>query len=315
MDSGLKQRLIGAAVLVALAVIFLPMLVKEPAPDGSAPDLPFKAPSAPGGPPRSVTSSLSGQAEPTQPTLNEGEPTATASAAEVKLPPVAANGTYVVHFAAFASNEDAELTVSQLQAYGLPAFAEPFTLSGRPAVRVRIGPYQTQAEAEIVRVQAAQVRADVQPRVFMLVDQAAAQRTVAPPEQTGANKPTITPPKQTGANKPAIATAEQSKAANNGQAARANNEQNRVNSSSKAAAPEVGFVVQLGAFSNAAKATDLQESLRKAGVAAFTDTVNTSNGTLTRINAGPVSSRAEANALKSKAKSVLGVDGVVRSHP
>ena len=33
MDTALKQRLIGAVVLVALAVIFLPMLVKGPAPD------------------------------------------------------------------------------------------------------------------------------------------------------------------------------------------------------------------------------------------------------------------------------------------
>ena len=30
MDSALKQRLIGAAVLVALAMIFLPMLLKGP---------------------------------------------------------------------------------------------------------------------------------------------------------------------------------------------------------------------------------------------------------------------------------------------
>src|SRR5690606_1804425 len=38
MDAGLKQRLIGAAVLVALAVIFLPMLVKGPAPDSGVSD-------------------------------------------------------------------------------------------------------------------------------------------------------------------------------------------------------------------------------------------------------------------------------------
>jgi cell division septation protein DedD len=36
VDTPLKQRLIGAIVLVALAVIFLPMLVKGPAPDSGA---------------------------------------------------------------------------------------------------------------------------------------------------------------------------------------------------------------------------------------------------------------------------------------
>jgi len=38
MDSRLKQRLVGAAVLVALAVIFLPMLVQGPAPDSGVSD-------------------------------------------------------------------------------------------------------------------------------------------------------------------------------------------------------------------------------------------------------------------------------------
>ena len=48
MDSALKQRLIGAAVLVALAMIFLPMLLKGP--DTAEPDaarVPLEMPSAP----------------------------------------------------------------------------------------------------------------------------------------------------------------------------------------------------------------------------------------------------------------------------
>src|SRR5690606_41679158 len=49
VDSQLKQRLIGAAVLVALAVIFLPMLVKGPAPDSGVSDVSLKVPDAPQG--------------------------------------------------------------------------------------------------------------------------------------------------------------------------------------------------------------------------------------------------------------------------
>ncbi|HEY4530060.1 MAG TPA: SPOR domain-containing protein, partial [Luteimonas sp.] len=49
MDSGLKQRLIGAAVLIALAVIFLPMLVQGPAPDSGVSDLSLHVPDAPAG--------------------------------------------------------------------------------------------------------------------------------------------------------------------------------------------------------------------------------------------------------------------------
>ena len=49
MESGLKQRLIGAAVLVALAVIFLPMLVQGTAPDSGVSDLPLQMPDQPAG--------------------------------------------------------------------------------------------------------------------------------------------------------------------------------------------------------------------------------------------------------------------------
>ena len=47
MDSRLKQRLIGAAVLVALAVIFLPMLVQGPAPDSGISSVPLSMPDTP----------------------------------------------------------------------------------------------------------------------------------------------------------------------------------------------------------------------------------------------------------------------------
>ena len=47
MDPALKQRLVGAAVLVALAVIFLPMLVQGPAPDSGVADVPLNVPDEP----------------------------------------------------------------------------------------------------------------------------------------------------------------------------------------------------------------------------------------------------------------------------
>ena len=49
MDTRLKQRLIGAAVLIALAVIFLPMLVQGPAPGSGVSDVPLDVPGEPGG--------------------------------------------------------------------------------------------------------------------------------------------------------------------------------------------------------------------------------------------------------------------------
>ena len=49
METALKQRLIGAAVLVALAVIFLPMLIKGPAPESGLSDVSLTSPDAPKG--------------------------------------------------------------------------------------------------------------------------------------------------------------------------------------------------------------------------------------------------------------------------
>src|SRR5690606_32303374 len=47
MEPALKQRLIGAAVLVAIAVIFLPMLIKGPAPESGVSDISLDLPDTP----------------------------------------------------------------------------------------------------------------------------------------------------------------------------------------------------------------------------------------------------------------------------
>ena len=49
MEPALKQRLIGAAVLVALAMIFLPMLVQGPATESGVSDVPLDMPDTPAG--------------------------------------------------------------------------------------------------------------------------------------------------------------------------------------------------------------------------------------------------------------------------
>src|SRR5690606_41714401 len=81
------------------------------------------------------------------------------------------------------------------------------------------------------------------------------------------------------------------------------------------AAPGVGFAVQVGAFSNAAEAERLRERLRGLGFTAFTDTVDTERGRLTRVKAGPVPAREDAERLKSQLRSRAGLDGLVRPHP
>ena len=64
------------------------------------------------------------------------------------------------------------------------------------------------------------------------------------------------------------------------------------------------------------KYSDVPEGLRGLGITAFTDTVDTDKGRLTRVKAGPVPSREEAERLKSQLKARAGLgDGLVRPHP
>ncbi|MCA1713712.1 MAG: SPOR domain-containing protein, partial [Gammaproteobacteria bacterium] len=81
------------------------------------------------------------------------------------------------------------------------------------------------------------------------------------------------------------------------------------------AASGVGFAVQLGAFSKATDADALRDRVRAAGFSAFTESVDTDKGTLTRVRVGPVASRADADALKTQLQARVGVDGIVRPHP
>lgn len=322
MDSRLKQRLVGAAVLVALAVIFLPMLVKGPAPDSGVSDLPLRVPDTPTAGFKTVDLPLvTPQQAPEEgalgvPAAVDGDALTTVDTASARrdsevaepaddepLPPTVAGGGYAVHYGAFASAADAQTVLRQLGSAQLTGYVEPYTLNGRDAQRVRLGPYATRAEAEIVRLRAASLREDVSPRVVTLDAERGSATTPAPSTTattpSPAQRPAATPPAQSPAQPPAAAATPPTPPA----------------APPPAAAPDVGFVVQLGAFSNAADATALRDRLRGQGFTAFTDTVQTDKGRLTRVKAGPVADRAEAERLKSQVRSRAGIDGLVRQHP
>ena len=83
----------------------------------------------------------------------------------------------------------------------------------------------------------------------------------------------------------------------------------------KPAASGTGFAVQVGAFGNVAEAAKLRDRLRAAGFTAFTETVNSDKGALTRVRVGPVLSRTEADQLRAQVSAKAGVSGIVRPHP
>ncbi|MGY1459257.1 MULTISPECIES: SPOR domain-containing protein [unclassified Luteimonas] len=365
MDSGLKQRLVGAAVLIALAVIFLPMLVQGPAPDSGVSDLSLQVPATPSGDyvtrdlplvvPNATTSAglladdgslaivdtatarpegdarhedaadlasdvqalpvtgsdvaaeplapeplaesprevapaptqpvAAAQAEPPAPKPAQPEPPKPAPATPAPTPPAprlpaaTAGGDYAVNFGAYATRADAGTVVERLRRENLPAYVEETRVNGRDAWRVRIGPYAGRADAESARVRATGIGSR------------ASATVVALDAPTPASSGNAAAPRATTASPAAPAA------------------------SAPAAASGTGFAVQLGAFGNVADANALRDKLRAAGIGAFTDTVQTDQGTLTRVKAGPVATRGEADQLKARVKSGFGIDGLVRSHP
>lgn len=77
------------------------------------------------------------------------------------------------------------------------------------------------------------------------------------------------------------------------------------------AAREAGrFVVQVGAFADAAAAREMRAKVEKLGLKSYTQVVETSSGNRTRVRAGPFDSRDEAEKALAKAKAA-GLNAVV----
>ena len=331
MEPALKQRLIGATVLVALAVIFLPMLIKGPAPESGVSDVPLTLPDTPEGDYETRELPLvTPGATPSGGALGmEGAPdklptvdadAAIAPPAEgAMMPAPTAGGSHAVTFGSYATAADAERVVGALTASQLPGYQEPVkTASGRTLYRVLIGPYSTQAIAESARLRAAHVRDDVDSKVIVLdaeadtgtpatasVSQPAplASASVSKPVALAEAKPAASARLPEAAPKPAATTAKPTAATP------------VAVPTPKPAASNVGFAVQLGAFSNAEEATRLRDRARAAGFSAFVESVRTDKGTLSRVRVGPVADRADADRLRAQVAAKLGVSGIVRPHP
>lgn len=354
MDTPLKQRLIGAIVLVALAVIFLPMLVKGPAPDSGVANVPISAPEAPADgqfqtrelplvAPTGGATGLQGAAATTAPVQDAAAP---AEPAAADTSPAVAAGNYAVSFGAYGSQADANAVIAFLKKAQLPGFSEAATINGRPAWRVRVGPYADRAQAEAARLEAVKVRNDVKAEVVTLDARADSAVATAPtPTPTTAAAP-ASPPAATASSASAAPTAAPVKTETLPAApvaaakpapkpeppkpepkpapapAPAKPETAATAPAAKPAvvpaapaASSVGFAVQLGAFGQATEANALRDKVRAAGFSAFVEQVRTDKGTLNRVRVGPVANRAEAENLKAQVASKVGVAGMVRPHP
>lgn len=185
MEEGLKKRLIGAAVLASLAVIFVPMLFEEPPAEPPAlPPLPQKPPAndfasdmlrdeipavtplkpVPQEEPTDVVDSNGNLSlpppEPAKPVTAEVKPEPKPAikpepAPESKpvIPPAPKIRTgltaWVVQVGSFSSQDNADKLVAKLREAGMPAPDPEFVdIRGKRYYRVRVGPVIEKEEAE-----------------------------------------------------------------------------------------------------------------------------------------------------------------------
>lgn len=184
MDEGLKQRIIGALVLVVAAVVFLPMLLsgqdetvevvvdvpEEPTLDQQpiASAEPVELPATPQV--ASIPAAGSGEAAP-QPEDQPALVTAPEAAAEVEPevpqaaepvaapePKAAATGDWVIQLGSFSSNSNAEGLSETLRTQGYNSYTHSVTVQGKSITRVYVGPLASRDAASRLRDELASKR-------------------------------------------------------------------------------------------------------------------------------------------------------------
>ena len=183
MEDRLKKRLIGAVVLVALLVIFLPMLVEREElggpsitrsnipprpeiddsfrsrvlPDRNAPLIPLLPPkpretTAEGEPSAQADQGSTPQSPAVSPPSSAPAPASPSQRAPGPAPTVAEKpapgvAAWVVQVASYTTSDKAHALAGQLKSKGLTAFVEPAHVNGKDYFRVRIGPEADRSRA------------------------------------------------------------------------------------------------------------------------------------------------------------------------
>lgn len=305
MDSALKQRLLGAAVLIALAIIFVPMFLSSSPPkqDNTTLDLqipptperkfetrtlPATGPSTPAvseankivtvdtnaarqvdARPQDAAAQPQPVAAPVAKPVPESAPVATpVEAAKAVVATASAAGRFAVHLGVYADRGHADALVAKLKKLGYGAYDEAVQYQGKPALRVRVGPYADRAAAESARLKIKQGEPKVPSSVIDMGMQSAAAeaKTDAPASAVAANR-------------------------------------------------AGGWAVQLGAFKVQTEANKLRDRLRNAGIAGFVDRIGSGDAALWRVRAGPYVDRADADKARATIDAKLKVKGIIVTQP
>jgi len=292
MDHELKQRLIGAVVVTALAAIFVPMLFDDPV-DNSAQlvaeqAIPLPASSAGDTAAKVPNSAEQVLASPESPTSAEDNAVLSDEIDDSQVKPANSDDALYAETPGY-SDEGAEAIVDEPKAErpksatgkltapttnaAVPAAAIPQDQAAKKAPKAKVT--TNAAEQELLKkVQSAKLQQDI----------SAETKTAVPVKKADAAPVAKEVPAQSNQAK-AIAAAV--------------NDAKKPEVAAKPAAP-VRWYIQVGSFSKKENATSLWEGLRAQGLPASLDAVQTTKGTTYRLRVGPELDAKKAAAMKAK---------------
>ncbi|MDE2235534.1 MAG: SPOR domain-containing protein [Gammaproteobacteria bacterium] len=159
MEIGLKERLIGAVVIVILAVIIIPWVLKGGSPSTTV-TKPLTLPAAAtshaqpayhmdlSSPPAAATGVQSLRAATHAAALAAAPAAASVVRPAAHKPKAAATGGWAVQAGSFGNEANARSVQEKLAKHGYHAFISRFTDHKHTFYRVRVGPYPDRAAAE-----------------------------------------------------------------------------------------------------------------------------------------------------------------------
>lgn len=308
MDGSVKQRLVGAAVLVVLAVVFLPMVFDGPEETQSeAIDL-----GIPAAPEREFETRVV--------PLDPAVPVPAPAADPDRIVTVDANAPGRTDALAGTPDAPAQRPAVSAPATKAPAASTATTAATTPATTPPTTPANADAPASGGRYVVSfgsYAKAENASALVASLKQAGIDARAEPVDVNGQ-------PGMRVRSGPYIDRAQADKARLLAARARADAPGTIVEvddaTPAAAAAPAAsgrpaGWAVQVGAYQDAGDAEAQRDKLRGAGFSAYVDTVRTEKGTLHRVRIGPELKRANADAVRAALKAKLGIDGMVVSHP
>lgn len=175
MDRSLKERVIGAAVLVIIAVLIVPIFLDGPSDDSEIVQESITLPGQQGEGVKQKTIVLELDRDQPVPAPREGDKVKSESPppaetvtpkAETSTPPVVAEakpkqpeptqvsstGMWAVQLGSFSNQANADRLAANLRKEGYAAFLSQLQTSSGKLHRVRVGPQKNRAEAESVAV-------------------------------------------------------------------------------------------------------------------------------------------------------------------